>query len=141
MSRENIELVERALRALTERPKPDFATINTLYDPEHVFVSVQANMLGEAEAKGARGFKTWLEEQAGVVPFEMELDGAVDVGADVVLAVTAVRFEGVSSGVKTEQRVWNVVTVRNGKIMRTEAYTDPGEALEAVRPSTGSTAR
>ena len=132
MSRENLELVVRALRAVIERPKPDFATINALYDPDHVFVSVQASGLGEAEAKGAQGYKAWLEEQAGVVPFEMELDGAVDVAPDLVLAVTAVRLHGVASGIHTEQRIWNVVTVTDGKITRTEAYTDPAEALGAV---------
>jgi ketosteroid isomerase-like protein len=31
-----------------------------------------------------------------------------------------------------EQRVWNVVTVAGGKIVRTEAYIDPATALEAL---------
>ncbi len=121
------------MRAVIARPKPDFETVNSLYDPEHVFVSIMADKLGEAEAKGAQGFKAWLEEQAGVVPFEIELEGAVDVARDLVLAVMTVRFRGASSGVDTDQRLWNVVTVRDGRITRTEAYTDPSEALDAVR--------
>jgi hypothetical protein len=34
MSRENVELVTRAMRAATARPKPDFATMNALFHPD-----------------------------------------------------------------------------------------------------------
>ena len=47
-------------------------------------------------------------------------------------AVMTIRFHGASSGASTEQRVWAVVTVKDGKITRTENYIDPAEALKAV---------
>jgi ketosteroid isomerase-like protein len=56
----------------------------------------------------------------------------VDVARNKVLAVMTMRLHGSSSGANNEQRVWNVVTVRDGKITRTESYVDPREALEAV---------
>src|SRR4051812_41651130 len=101
MSQENVELVIRALRAVTRRPKPDFETVNVLYHPEHVLVSLGAAVLGEGERIGARGFKSWSEEQAAVMPFELEVEGAVDVGPDSVLVVTAVHFQGAVSGLET----------------------------------------
>jgi hypothetical protein len=37
-----------------------------------------------------------------------------------------------ASGVASEERLWNVVTVVGGKITRTEAYRSPRDALEAA---------
>lgn len=135
MSQENLDLVVRAMRAVRARPEPDFETVNALYHPDHVLVPLGAHSLGEAEAHGARGFKAWLEQTADAVRWEAELKGAVDVGPDKVLAVTLNRFWGASSGVETEERVWNVVTVRDGKITRTDTYLDSRQALAAVGPS------
>ena len=132
MSRENVELVIRALSAVAERPRPDFETVNELFHPDHVLLSIASNRLGEAERTGARGFQAWLEEQERVMPFHLTVEGAVDVADDVVLAVVAVHFQGASSGFEAEQRTWNVVTVRESKIARTESYLAPAEALRAV---------
>lgn len=134
MSQENVDLVMCAIRAATRRPKPDFETMNALFHPAHVLVSIVANTLGgEGDAVGASGYKAWMEAQQGVISFETELGGAIDVGTDTVIAVMTIRFYGASSGATTEQRVWAVMTVKDGKIMRTENHLDPAEALEAVR--------
>ena len=135
MSQENVEIVMRALHAVAQRPRPDFDTINALYHPDHVLVSVAANALGEGEAKGGQGFKAWLRAMEGTTPFELTVDGAVDVGQDKVLATLGVHMRGASSGVEGDQRTWNVVTVVDGKITRTESYNDSKAALEAVRLS------
>lgn len=133
MSRENLELAVRGIRAAIREPKPDFETMNALFDPDHVLVSVVADKLGgEGEAVGASGYRAWVEAQRDVVSFETELEGAIDVGPESVVAVLAVRFRGASSGAPTEQRVWAVLTVIDGKITRTENYIDPAEALESV---------
>src|SRR4051812_29139562 len=133
MSQENLDLVTRAIRAAIRRSKPDFQTINVLFHPDHVLVSIMADKLGsEAAAVGASGYKDWLEAQEDVMSFETELRGAIDVGPDTVIAVTTIRVRGASSGATTDQRVWSVMTVTDGKIIRTENYIDPAEALEAV---------
>jgi ketosteroid isomerase-like protein len=133
MSQENVDLVMRAIRAATKQPKPDFETVNALFHPDHVLVSIMAHQLGsEAEAVGASGYKAWVEAQQDVVSFEVELGGAIDVGPDTVIAVTTTRFRGASSGATSGQRVWAVMTVKDGKITRTESYIDPAEALKAV---------
>jgi ketosteroid isomerase-like protein len=132
MSQENVDLVLRAMRAALKRPNPDFETVNALYHPDHVLIPVEARELGQDEAKGARGYKAWLEQTGDVLSWEGEAGGAVDVAPDTVLAVTTIRAHGVSSGAATEQRSWHVVTVTDGQITRTESYNDPAEALEAV---------
>jgi ketosteroid isomerase-like protein len=132
MSQENLDLVVRAMEAVLRRPKPDFETVNALYHPDHVLVSLGAQSLGEGEAKGARGFKQWLEQTDDAIRWDAELRGAVDLGPDRVLAVQSVRFEGASSGIETEERVWSVVTVVDGQITRTDTYLDPVKALEAA---------
>ena len=131
MSQENLDLVVRATRAAI-KPEPDFETMNALYHPDHVLVSLVANTLGEGEAKGAAGYKTWLQQIDDAVSWEGELKGALDVGPDKVLVATVTRFKGASSGIAMEQRTWCVVRVAEGKITRTDVYNDPIEALEAA---------
>jgi ketosteroid isomerase-like protein len=132
MSQENLDLVVRAVQAALKRPKPDFETVNALYHPDHVLVPLSANTLGEGEAKGAEGYKTWLRLTDDAVSWEGELRGAVDVGPDKVLVVTQTRFKGASSGIETEERTWTVVTVTEGKITRSDVYNDAIQALEAA---------
>ena len=122
----------RALSAAVRRPKPDFDTVNALYHPEHVFVPIAASKLGEGEARGASGYRAWLESNEQAMPAETELEGAVDLGPGTVLAVTTLHFHGASSGIDLEQRAWLVVTVADGKLTRTEVFFDPTEALAAV---------
>ena len=129
MSRPNIELVKAGLQAGAQRPKPDFETINEVYDPDHVFVPVSVET---AEVKGASGYKAWLEAEEDVMPWTMEYEGAVEIGPRTVLAEATTQFRGGSSEIDIEQRLWMIVTVGNGKITRTEAYLDPAEALKAA---------
>ena len=131
MSQENLDLVVRALRAATARP-PDFETVNTLYHPDHVFVPIEASAFEGAEAKGARGYQEWLQRSREAVKWEADLKGAIDVGPTTVIAVTANRFVGASSGAASEDRVWMVVTVTEDKITRTEAYLTAARALAAA---------
>ena len=132
MSQENLDLVVRAIQAASRKPNPDFETVNQLYHPDHVLVSLLANTLGEGEAIGAAGYKTWLQQTGDAVSWEGELRGAVDIGPDKVLAVTMTRFKGASSGIEMEERTWCVVTVAEGKITRTDVFNDPIQALEAA---------
>ena len=76
MSQENLDLVVRAIQAASKRPEPDFETVNALYHPDHVLVSLVANTLGEGEAKGAAGYKAWLQQIGDAVSWEGDLKGA-----------------------------------------------------------------
>lgn len=131
MSQESIDLVTRALEAVYRRPKPDFDTINALYHPEHVLASVMSTSLGEEERVGVRGYQDFLGES--VMTWEGTLGGVVDVAPNIVLSVATVRAKGASTGLETEQRLWSISKVAGGKIIRTEVFGDPADALEAAR--------
>jgi ketosteroid isomerase-like protein len=132
MSEENVEIVTRGIAAAVARPEPDYSTVNELYSPDHVLVPVGADAGIEGEGTGAEGYRAWREEIQEFLSAEIELQGAIDVGPGKVLAVVITRFEGTTSGAASEQRIWNVVTVRGGRIVRTEAFTDPSKALRVA---------
>ena len=55
MSRENLDLALRAMRAACAQPKPDFETMNALFDPDHVLVPIAARKLGEGTRQAFSG--------------------------------------------------------------------------------------
>jgi ketosteroid isomerase-like protein len=136
VSGKNLELVTTAFRAAIARPKPDFATMNELFAPDHVLVPAFAGMGGE-EYLGKDWYKAFIPERPSEpLSWEQtELEGALDVAADRVLTVFSSRFRGAASGVEMAFRVWAVAQIRNGKICRTSFYSDPNAALDAARSS------
>ena len=71
--------------------------------------------------------RSWLLQ--GEEPWTWDGEAGVkitEIGDDQVLAVTPTHFQGKSSGVTLpEQRLASIVTVRGGKIIRTEVYSSP----------------
>jgi ketosteroid isomerase-like protein len=133
VSQENLEIAKRALAAVTAGPDPDYATVNRLYSRDHVFVPIGVAGGIEEVAEGVEGYQAWSEGlQELFVNARHEVHGAVDVGPDKVLAVSTTHYEARASGVASQQRIWSVMTLRSGSIVRTEAFTDPAKALEAA---------
>src|SRR5438876_318957 len=60
MSQENVELVITAMRAAWARPKPDFATMNEVFHPDHVLVPLTT--IDTDEVRGARGYQAYLRQ-------------------------------------------------------------------------------
>jgi ketosteroid isomerase-like protein len=121
--------METAIR----RPKPDFATMNALYHPDHEFISRQEVLEGGSR-RGARGYRDWLQNTEEILStWESRLEKVTEIDDDRVLAIMPTRIRGKSSGAMTdEQRIGCIVTVRDGKVIRTEAYSSPEEAIEAA---------
>jgi ketosteroid isomerase-like protein len=131
VSQENVEIARQALEAAYRRPKPDFATINALFHPEHELVS-HIDALERGSHRGAHGYRDWLQHTEETMPWESSVEDARAIDADRVLAITPTRSRGTLSGVTLEQRLACIATVREGKITRTEVYGSPEEALKAV---------
>ena len=131
MSRENVEIVLRALNAAVRRPKPDVATMNALFLPDHVLVGDLQRNLAEEPIEGGEGYRAMLQA-TDVMSWETAIESAVDVGPQTVLAVGMTAFTGGASGVRQERRMWVVVTLADRKLARTEVFFDPAQALEAV---------
>ena len=131
MSRENVEVVRRAAEAVFRRPKPDFETINKLFHPEHEFVSVTSALEGRSW-RGGFGFRDFLTSFGESMEWTGEVESATELDPERVLLVAVVTTRGKSSDVGLSDRRWVVMTVREGKVVRTETYPSRGDALEAV---------
>ncbi len=136
MSQENVEIVRRGIEAAFRRPEPDLATLGELYHPDHEFVSLIATLEGGSH-RGLSGFRDWLMKMDETVGSHSMVERVTEIDEDRVLAITPTRFQGMSSGVTLpEQQVASIVTVQDGKIIRSEAYSSPAEALRAVGRAT-----
>jgi ketosteroid isomerase-like protein len=132
MSQANVEIVRRAIEALVRRPKPDFATMNDLFHPDHEFISRMAVREGGSH-RGARGYRDWLLDAEEVVEWVSRVEQVTEIDEDRVLVIMPTSFRGKSSDLALhEERLAGIVTVRAGKIIRSEVYRSPEQALEAV---------
>jgi ketosteroid isomerase-like protein len=132
MPEENVEIVRRATEAAVRRPKPDVETMNALYHPDHEFVSLLERLEGGV-AEGARGYRDWLaENDEAWERWEISIERLESLDDERVLLET--RFVGLSKRVRmpVEQSTAAMVTVRHGKIVRSELYADREQALEAA---------
>jgi ketosteroid isomerase-like protein len=132
MSRENIEVVRRVL----ETPmKPDFsdAELEPLFHKD-VQLDLTVRGLNPATYEGYAGvrrfvrdlYEIWVEWSAKP-PFEF-----LPAGGDRVVGIYALSGRGRSSGVVVEMPVYNVFTVREGRVVRMKSYRDRPSALEVV---------
>jgi ketosteroid isomerase-like protein len=132
MSEENIEIVRRAFAAALRRPNPDFETANALFDRDHLLVPIATTVEGRT-LRGADGFRQYLSDLDSVFrSWEAEIVEAEELEDERVLAQA--RHAGLSreAGVPWEENAWYLVTLRGGRIARTDAYRSRQEALEAA---------
>src|SRR4051812_19563142 len=114
MSLENVDIARRAVTAAFRQPRADFDVMNELYHADHIFIPFDVEGLGGDEVRGARGYRDWLNDET--VRWVGELEGAVDVGTDLVLLSATNQFQGSASGINVTQRLWCVLTVKSGQI-------------------------
>jgi ketosteroid isomerase-like protein len=132
MSEENVEIVRRALEAGWRRPKPDFATVNDLFHPDHELLSSTTRAEGGSQ-RGAQGFREVLGSlDEAFESWEGSVEQVRSIDKERVLVTAVMTALGKRGGVPVKQRFWYVVTVRDGKLTRTEGYTSVEEALEAA---------
>ena len=127
-----MEIVRAAVEATMRRPKPDWETMNALFHPDHEFLPRDVGLVG-GSVRGAQGYREWLTSWSETMDtVEVKLAEVTEIDHERVLAVTPTRFRGRQSGAETEQRIAAVVTVREGKVVRTELFQSPKQALEAA---------
>ncbi len=83
--------------------------------------------------RGARGNRDWLLNTEGTIETESRLEQITEIDKDRVLAIIPTSVRGKLSGVALKEERWaSIVTVRGGKIIRSEVYRSSDEALKAV---------
>jgi ketosteroid isomerase-like protein len=131
MSKENVAVVRRAWAAAWSKP-PDWALLDALYHPDHVFESDYGGVNNTAY-RGAGGFQEFRADQDETwADWRHELVDVIDAGSDAVVLEARLVARGKHSAVAVEQPYGVVVTVSEGKIARTQAFVSLQEALEAV---------
>lgn len=129
MSRENVELVERAYEAFN-RGDRDAAVADVAPDCEYVTTGAIPGASGSYRGPdGFIRFTEWLLEQFDDA--RVDIREVIEANDQVVVRAT-IRGRGKHSGAETSWENWHVWTVRDGKAVRGEGFTSRGEALEAA---------
>ena len=128
MSQENLEGIERAYEAMS---RLDAEALVALCDPAVEFRS----RVAEAEDvtyRGHDGVRDYIENFAQV--FEWVRTEALDVIEESDRAVVCNRFRarGRHSGVEVEERFFQALTFRDGKVLWWAFYPSKTEALQAA---------
>jgi ketosteroid isomerase-like protein len=125
MSQENVEVVRELWDAYS---RGDIDRVIALSDPYVVLVTLEEGPLygpDAIRANYARWMEAWEEEP------ETTVDEVIGTG-DHVLVIACFQGRGRGSGVRVEQRLYEVYTLRNGSILRVDEFSDRATALEAV---------
>jgi ketosteroid isomerase-like protein len=129
MSQENVELVRRGFEAFN-RGDLDAAVADFSADCEYI----PSGAVPDAAPvyRGPEGYKQfgrWLWEEFDDA--RIEVHELIDAGDQVMVSMTN-QGRGRRSGAETSWHVWQVWTVRDGKVARGQGFTRKEEALEAA---------
>jgi len=127
MSRENVELAERIMRALGRRDADELVAVADAEVEWHSFFA-----LAEGGYRGHTGTRKYMRDLSDA--FEVgvaEIDDGLGVGNTVVL-VGRLRYRGKGSGVESATPTGWILKFRDGRITYFRAFRDPEHALEAV---------
>ena len=132
MSEENVEVVQRHFEAWQ---RDDFEVWLSLIDPDVEWLTAIERGLGRAGNvfhghEGMREF--WSLWRTEVDDFWVESDEIRDLGGERVLHLGHIQFRGRASGIMVESQLALVITLRDGKIVRSEDYLSYREAIEDV---------
>ena len=129
MSRENVELVHRAIDTFNRRDLDAFLAV---MDPSIEFMPYERAIEGLGPYRGHDGVRAWWEESFAVYPdLRAELHEVRDLG-DITLARGRLHGTGAGSGASFDRTLWLAVKWRDGKEVWWHAFESEAEALEAV---------
>jgi ketosteroid isomerase-like protein len=120
VSQQNVEIVHRFLSVGVDEAMSDA-------DPDIVW-----NPIEELPTQGHAAVRASLEHwKAEWDDYEVRPEELLDMG-DHVVATVRLRGRGRGSGVEIEACFYDVYTLRDGKIVRMDQFTDRSDALAAV---------
>jgi ketosteroid isomerase-like protein len=125
MSQKNVEVVRELWDAYS---RGDIDRVIALSDPYVVLVTLEEGPLygpDAVRANYARWMEAWREQPETTVE---EVIG----NGDHVFVIACFQGRGRGSGVRVEQRLYEVYTLRNGRILRVDEFSDRDQALEAA---------
>jgi ketosteroid isomerase-like protein len=99
-------------------------------DPDVEFFSLLAKVEG-GEYRGHEGIRQYFRDIEALDRRHIEIESVVRVG-DRVAVRQHVRGEGQRSGIMLDATVGNLLTFRDGRLARLEAFLNPAQALAAL---------
>jgi ketosteroid isomerase-like protein len=129
MSLENVELVRKGYQALNDG---GVEAILPFIDPDFE-MEVPPEVSPEPQiVRGHEGVRLWFESAYEALDeIRIEPEEFIDAGRRVIVPVRMIGT-GRGSGIKAEQQVTQVWTLRNGRAVRMSSYVDKESALEAA---------
>jgi ketosteroid isomerase-like protein len=127
-----VEFVQRAYAAFNEGGVE--AVIRDYWSPEIVWNVSPMAIPGLGLYRGYDEARSFFDDWFGAFPFdewEAEVEEFIDAG-DRVVAIVTQRGRGRGSGVTAKLEMGQVVTVRDGLIVRIDVYREREEALEVA---------
>jgi uncharacterized protein len=129
LSEENVNLARRGYEALAAG---DLEAVLALLDPD---VSVEVHTGRPDLPEVLHGHKGFLENLQGLTEvfedIEIEPEEFIDLGEHLVVPIYTAGH-GRSSGIKVENRVVHIWTIRDGKAKRFRVFESRQQALEAL---------
>ena len=126
MSEENVEIVRRAF-AYEIYGVGDRAEAEAIFDP-----NVVMNPIDEGPSYGFDAMRSdWERWASAFEELEVTAEEFIDAG-DRVLVTAYHRGRGRGSGVEVDTRFYELYTLRDGKVVRVDEFTDRPDALEAA---------
>ena len=124
MSQDNVEIVREAYDAYS---RGDYDRVAGLHDPHIVVITLEDGAVYGNDDVIAN-YERWNEAWKGA---ETTLEEVIGNGDRVFLAA---RFQGRgrASGVEVAERLYEVFTLRDGKVLRIDEYEQRAEALAAA---------
>ena len=130
MSQDNGRLVQRTWDAWSRGDlDATFAETDPAFEWDLSRFPWPDEQLIRGEAAVRRFFEQW---RASWATYEAGVDEFVDLGDDRVLTLCWQRGRGTESSAATEMKWAQILTVRDGRLLRVANYADRAEALEAA---------
>lgn len=130
MSQQNVEIARRSFEAWQN---DDYETWIALQDADVEYLGAVARRLGQDVYRGHEGAsELWRVWRAEVEGFWIESEDLRDLADGRVLHLGQMGFRGSASGVEVDSQLALVITLRDGKIVRSMDFMSHHEALKAV---------
>ena len=126
-----MEIVRRGWKAALQEP-PDWNTLIALVDPQHETITLVGWVEGGHDARGVEGFRQFRERMNETGEWQLEIDRVLPAPADRVVSLGTFRVRAGQSGVEISAERGIVTTLSEGRLIRTEVFQTPEEALEAA---------
>ena len=126
MSQQNVELVRRAVD-FEFYGRGGRAEAEAVFDPDFVM-----NPVEEGPSYGLDAIRDNIEHwRSAWEELTVTVNEVIDAGQRVVVTIDH-RGRGRGSGIEVNARFYDVYTVRDGKVLRSDEYANRAEALEAA---------